>query len=127
MASVAIWFGLLLILLGVGGYAASGAASLTALIPAGFGLVLALTGFLARDPSRRKLMMHIAATVGILGFLGSARGLARLGAVVAGEPVERPAAIVAQSIMAVLCLLFTFLCVRSFINARRSRTAEGKQ
>jgi hypothetical protein len=69
--------------------------------------------------------MHIAAAVGLLGFLGAARGLTRIGAVLAGEPVERPAAIIAQSIMAVLCLVFVGLCVRSFINARRNPAAEN--
>jgi hypothetical protein len=125
MANTAIWFGLMLILLGVAGYAATGGQSFTALIPAAFGLPLAVTGFLGRDPSRRKLMMHIAAVIGLLGFLGSARGLAGLTAVLTGGVVQRPAAVIAQSIMAVLCLVFTFLCVRSFINARRSRLAEG--
>ena len=122
MATTAIWFGLALILLGVGGWAATGAESPTALIPAAFGLILAVVGFLARDHARRKLMMHIAVVVGLLGFLGSVRGLAKIGAVIAGDAVERPAAVVSQSIMAVLCLVFTFLCVRSFINARRARS-----
>lgn len=123
MANVAIWFGLVLILLGVGGFAATGGHSPTALIPAAFGLALAVTGFLARNPERRKLMMHIAVTIGLLGFLGSARGLMKITAVLAGEPVERKAAVIAQSIMALWCLLFTYLCVRSFVSARRSRAS----
>ena len=123
MANTAVWFGLALIVLGAGGYAATGGQSPTALIPAAFGLALAITGFFGRAPERRKLMMHIAATVGLLGFFGSVRGLTKLTAVLSGEAVERPAAVVSQSIMALLCLLFTFLCVRSFVNARRSRTS----
>jgi lysylphosphatidylglycerol synthetase-like protein (DUF2156 family) len=121
MANTAIWFGLALILLGVGGYAATGGQSPTALIPAAFGLLLALAGFLGRDPAKRKLMMHIAATVALLGFLGSVQGLLKLPALLGSEPLERPAAVMAQSVMGILCLVFTVLCVRSFINARRSR------
>jgi hypothetical protein len=70
--------------------------------------------------------MHIAAVIGLLGFVGAARGLTRIGAVLAGEPVERPAAVIAQSLMAVICLIFVVLCVRSFINARRSGALETR-
>lgn len=66
--------------------------------------------------------MHVAAIVGVLGFLGSARGLGNLIPLLAGQEVARPGAVIAQSIMAILMLIFTFLCVRSFINARRNRT-----
>ena len=48
MAKITITFGVLLILLGVIGYLAPGIHSLTALIPAVFGLVLVVLGFLAR-------------------------------------------------------------------------------
>jgi hypothetical protein len=119
MATIALWFGLALIALGVVGYIATGMQSPTALIPAVFGVLLAILSMMARNPARRKLAMHIAVVVGILGFFGSVRGLANLGAVLAGEPVARPAAVVTQSIMAVLMLAFIYLCVRSFVMARR--------
>jgi hypothetical protein len=122
MANVAIAFGVVLMLLGIGGYFGSGMVSLTALIPAAFGLVLLVLGFVARDPGKRKHAMHVAAMIGVLGFLGSARGLGKLLPMLSGQPVERPGAVIAQSIMAILMLIFTWLCVRSFINARRSRT-----
>ena len=60
--------------------------------------------------------------VGLLGFLGSARGLLQLPALLTGGEVARPAAVMAQSVMAILMLLFVFLCVRSFINARVRRS-----
>ncbi len=124
MANVAVGFGLALIVLGLGGYAITGMQSATALIPAFFGLVLTVCGLLGRNPGRRKLMMHIAVVVGLLGFIGSARGLMGLFRLIAGDPVERPAAVAAQAIMALLTLIFTILCVRSFINARRNRSLE---
>jgi hypothetical protein len=65
------------------------------------------------------MAMHIAVVVGILGFAGSASGLAKIGAVLAGDPVERPAAVITQSIMAVMMLAFVYLCIRSFVIARR--------
>jgi hypothetical protein len=121
MAKTTLAFGIVLIVLGVVGYLASGAASPTALIPAGLGVVLLLLGLLARDPGKRKLAMHIAVVVGLIGFLGSLPGLLKLPALIAGEPVARPAAVLAQSLMAVLTGIFVGLCVRSFILARRPR------
>lgn len=122
MANTTVGFGVALLILGIAGYFGSGMASLTALIPAAFGLVLVILGVIARDPQKRKLAMHFAAMIGVLGFLGSARGLAQLGAMVAGESVARPNAVIAQGVMAILMLIFVVLCVRSFINARRGRT-----
>ena len=122
MANVAVGFGAVLIVLGIAGYFGSGMVSMTALIPAAFGLVLLVLGVIARDPEKRKHAMHIAAMVGVLGFLGSARGLGKLIPLLSGQLVERPGAVIAQSVMAILMLIFTWLCVRSFINARRSRT-----
>jgi ABC-type Na+ efflux pump permease subunit len=122
MANIAISFGLVLVVLGIVGYFGSGMVSLTALIPAAFGLVLLVLGAVARDPEKRKHAMHVAAMIGVLGFLGSARGLGKLIPLLSGQPVERPGAVIAQSVMAILMLIFTWLCVRSFINARRSRT-----
>jgi hypothetical protein len=124
MANLATGFGAALVLLGIGGYLLTGMESPTALIPAAFGIVLIVCGLWARDPTKRKLMMHIAAAVGVLGFLGSARGLVAFARMLGGETVLRPGAAVAQAIMAILTLLFTILCVRSFINARRNRTLE---
>ena len=122
MANVAVGFGAVLIVLGIAGYFGSGMVSLTALIPAAFGLVLLILGVIARDPEKRKHAMHVAAMIGVLGFLGSARGLGNLIPLVSGQEVARPGAVIAQSIMAILMLIFTWLCVRSFINARRNRT-----
>jgi hypothetical protein len=96
--------------------------SLTALIPAVFGVVLALTGVVARDERKRKHAMHAAVVVALLGFLGSIRGLLQIGAVFDGT-AARPAAVVSQSIMAVLTLGYIVMAVQSFVKARASRRA----
>ena len=121
LATTTIGFGVVLIVLGLVGFFGTGMAHPTALIPAAFGLLLAIFGAMARDDKRRKMAMHIAVTVGLLGFLGSASGLLKLGALLSGGEVERPAAIVAQSIMAVLMAVYVAMCVKSFIDARRRR------
>ncbi len=123
MPRIAIVFGSLLVLVGVGFYIGTGAASVTALIPAFIGLPLALLGGLATRENLRRHAMHGAAALGLLGFLGSARGLVQLPALLAGEPLARPAAVAGQSLTAVLCLVFVILCVRSFVAARRKRSS----
>lgn len=121
MPQTAVVFGVLLSLVGVGFYAGTGAASVTALIPAFIGLPLVVAGFLARREGLRRHAMHAAALLGTLGVLGSLRGAVQLPALVGGGEVARPAAVSAQSITAALCLVFVALCVRSFVNARRER------
>lgn len=123
MAGTTIGIGLALVGVGLVGYFGTGAEHPTALIPAGFGVVLAILGELARNEQRRALYMHIAVTVGLLGFLGSFMGLVRFFRLLAGEAVARPDAVKAQAAMAALTGIFVILCVRSFINARRNRTA----
>jgi len=84
---------------------------------------LAVFGALARDDSKRKMAMHIAVTVGLLGFLGTVPGLLKIGTMLSGGEVTRPAAVIAQSIMAVLMAVYVAMCVKSFIDARKRRAS----
>jgi len=120
MPSVTVALGVVLIILGLAGYFLTGGVSVTALIPAAFGVVLAVAGLLARDPGKRKHAMHAAVVVALLGFLGSARGLLQIGALVNGT-AARPAAVISQTIMAVLTLVYIVMAVRSFVAARAAR------
>lgn len=130
MPTTAITSGILLILLGLGGfgYAAvnlppdmSVTKILTALIPAALGLILTVLGFLAKSKENlRKHLMHGAALVGLLGFLATVSSALKLPALFNGT-AERPLAIVSQFLTAIICLVFVLLCVKSFIDARRSR------
>lgn len=120
MATTTIGFGIVLIVLGLAGFFGTGAAHPTALIPAIFGVLLAVLGAMARDEKRRKLAMHIAVTVGLLGFLGTVGGLFQLGSAFMGQAAQ-PAAVYSKSIMAVLMLIYVGMCVKSFIDARRAR------
>lgn len=122
MASTTIAVGVVLIVLGLGSYFLTGGVSATALIPAAFGLVIAIAGLIARDERKRMHAMHGAVLVALIGFLGSVRGLMGIGGVIDGT-AARPAAVIAQSIMAVLLLIYLVTAIRSFIAARRSRTA----
>jgi hypothetical protein len=114
--------GVFLIVLGVGAYFGTGGQSVTALIPAFIGVPLAVLGFVARDPGRRKGAMHVAVALALVGFLGSARGVPGAIALASGEEVARPAAVVVQTAMAFLCAIFLSLAVKSFLDARRNRS-----
>ena len=117
MASTTIGIGVFLILLGLVGYFGSGMVSVTALIPAAFGIALAVLGWLARDDSKRKLVMHIAVTVGLAGLIGAL--IRPIRAFSAGASLNF--AIIMQLTMAATLGVFVTLCVRSFVNARRAR------
>ena len=124
MAKVTIVFGVLLILLGVLGYAVSDAKSLTAFIPSVVGVILLILGAVAAaKPQLNEHVMHAAVTIALLGFLGAAPGLFKSIAWMAGTEPARPGAVRAQAIMAIVLLLYIVLCVRSFIAARRARTS----
>ncbi|MBX7152111.1 hypothetical protein K1X84_10750 [bacterium] len=118
MPKVTMLFGFLFIALGVGGYFVTDRVSVTALIPAFFGIALVILGYIARKENLRKHMMHIAVLLGLLGLIGSFSGLIKLFTLLSGNEVARPAAVVSQSIMAIACLVFVMMCVYSFISAR---------
>ncbi|MHC4943797.1 MAG: hypothetical protein ACYTG7_12340 [Planctomycetota bacterium] len=113
-------YALLLIVLGIGGYILTDFVSVTALIPAFFGVVFLILAFLARKESLRKHMMHAASFLALLGFLGTVWGFKGVYLLLAGEEVERAEAAMSRSMMALLSLAFFCLCMRSFIRARRS-------
>lgn len=119
MSTISIVFSLLFIALGLFGFIRYHAQ--TALIPAYVGVVLLICGWMARKDEWRMHAMHGAALIGIIGFLGSVKGLLSLPKLLAGEALERPHAVALQSIMAILCAVFIGLCVKSFIDARIAR------
>jgi len=119
MPDTAIWTGRVLILIGIIGYGYGiyeGNASLTALIPAVFGIVLMVLGHLAvAKESMRKHMMHLAVIFALLGFiLPAGRLISKFGS------LTMSAAVISQAVMAFVCLIFVVLAVRSFVAARRS-------
>lgn len=124
MPSTSIVSGVLLILIGIIGYAFSlidGHTSVTALIPSAFGLLLLIFGLIAKsNENLRKHLMHAAVLVGLLGFLIPAwRLISRM------NDLTVSLAVLSQAAMAIVCLFFVILSVQSFINARRNRENVG--
>jgi hypothetical protein len=121
VGKLTIVFGVILMVVGAAGYVATGSAHPTALIPTWIGLVLAVAGILALNPARRMLWMHIAVTVGLLGFLGTIPGAIDMVKMAMGTVLPHPIAAEEKFATCVICLIFVAFCVRSFIAARRAR------
>ncbi|HXF42756.1 MAG TPA: hypothetical protein VNK26_03380 [Pyrinomonadaceae bacterium] len=117
MPLTAIIIGEALFVLGIAGYAyglLNGNASLTALIPSVFGLIISLCGILSRSRQNlRKHLMHIAAVVAFVGFIVSG---GRLFSKI--NELTFSAATVSLTLMALLCLIFLIVAINSFISAR---------
>jgi hypothetical protein len=117
MPAVTRTVGFLLVLLGVVGYVGTGAASITALIPAMVGALFLILAMAARNVAARKHVMHAAVALALLAVLGVVPRI--LAAVNAGD-VGRPA-VLAQIAMAVILAVYVLLGVKSFIDARKAR------
>ncbi|HBS38521.1 hypothetical protein N9381_12460 [Paracoccaceae bacterium] len=94
--------------------------SWTSLIPALFGLPIAAMGLLTiRMPEKTKLFMHIAVTLGLIVCLGGLDFLRGFGS--EGGPFSNPWAGLSKLVMAVTGAGYVYLCVKSFIFARKMR------
>ena len=125
MAKLTIGFGILLVLLGVFGFVATGSAHPTALIPSAIGLFFVLFGVMANadDSKKRMLWMHISVTVALLAFIGTIPADIDTIRLAHGAYFAHPAAVEEKGALSLLCLIYVLFCVRSFIAARRSRLA----
>lgn len=110
----AIISAVLLIAWSIVSYFLSESRSFTAFIPAGFGLLIGLCGFVGRREGARKHAMHGAAVLALLGVAGGfGMGLRK----VFSEPGM---AAYSQLFLGVVCLVLLITCIRSFIQARRA-------
>jgi hypothetical protein len=118
MPRITVVFSLLYIALGLAGFFLTGGVHKTALIPAIIGVVLLVLGLLGGKENLRMHVMHAA----LLALLGTARSLLQLPAAFDGT-AARPGAVFAQAATAVLSVIYLAVGVRSFIAARRARSA----
>ena len=125
MTRIAMFFGVMLIALGLIGYFAPDTfgktgpegKSPTALIPAAIGLILLICGaVVSANPKLRKLVMHVAALVGLIGAAGGFMPL------VMRKFDFELASVVSGLLMIILSGLFVIFCVRSFVLARIARS-----
>ena len=111
--------GVLLVVLGVASYVTTGAASVTALIPAAVGAVLAVCGLVAsRSRAPRPVALHVALAIALVGLLGTVTALGRIGSVLMTGGPARPA-LVARASMAVILLVYVAVALRAIVKSRR--------
>ncbi|ELZ04779.1 hypothetical protein C482_03256 [Natrialba chahannaoensis JCM 10990] len=101
--SLAVGVGLLI--LGVGAYIASGFESITALIPALFGVLVIGLRIAGDAVGRERLATYGIGALALAGIFGSARGIPDLLALLTGSAVESTIAAVSQGLMIVFCLV----------------------
>ncbi len=116
--------GIALVVLGVGAYALTAAASVTALIPAFVGLPLLACAALARSATRRRPALAGALAVALLGAAGSAMNAARIGEAIAGT-AQRPAAVWVSTIMFVLLVAYLVAGGRAMLGSRAASSSRG--
>ena len=121
MTSLTRALGVALVAVGVVAFIGTGAESATALIPAVLGGIILVLGIVATRPAAHRSAIHAALAVAVLGALGTLMNVAELPALLSGDEVERPTAVVASTITFVLCAVYVALGVRSFIAARKAR------
>ena len=119
MESISIIYGLSLILWGVIVNYSTSSSSITSLIPSFLGVPILFFSILAIIfSSKKKLFMHIVVLFGVLIFIG---GLDVLRSVSNGHFLNFFWADVSKTMMLITGIFFTYLCVQSFIFARKNR------
>jgi hypothetical protein len=124
MAKTAIALGVLLILLGFLGYVSAGTEPFRPLVPAMFGFLISLFGWfgLTDDPKKRMIFMHVAVTIGLIGFLVTVWSIVEYVQMLRGvRQFPHPVVVQEWAATSVVLLFFVLLSVRSFVAARRSR------
>ncbi|MFZ0663195.1 MAG: hypothetical protein WAM66_10920 [Acidobacteriaceae bacterium] len=126
MAKSAIALGVLLILLGILGFVSAGTHSALTLLPALFGFLISIFGLFALtdDAKKRMLFMHIAVTIGLIGFLANFWSIVEYVRMMRGHQFPHPVIVEERAAAAAILLFFVLLSVRSFVAARRTRTQE---
>lgn len=119
MPNLTLGYGIFLIVWGVAVSILSDSDSFTSYFPSFLGAPIAVSGWMAKsNPERRKDWMHVAVVFGLLCALGGTRFF-----MVMGDGLDY-----ASGSMLMLFLsgsAYTFLCVRSFIEARKAREASA--
>lgn len=104
-------FAVALVALGVVGYFGTGRASLTALIPAAFGLLVALLSLVAwLSPNWGGPLRIATVSVGVVGFLATARSLVVLSRSLGSDSSVAPATL-SKAVMSLSCLAFVVVAL----------------
>ena len=120
MEGISVIYGIFLITWGFGVTFLSESTSATSLIPSILGAPILVLSILALwMPERKKLLMHISVTFGLLIFLGGIDFLR--GFLGSSGPFENAWAGSSKLMMLITGLVYCFLCIQSFRFARINR------
>ena len=116
MSNLTIGYGGLLIAWGIAASLLSGSNSVTSFIPSIMGVPLLISGLMTNfQPHKKKFWMHIAVVFGLLCALGGTRFF-----MVMSDGIDYASG--SMLMLLVTGSLYTYLCVQSFIHARKSAT-----
>ena len=117
MEKISIFYGLFMIIWGIITSYASNSNSLTSYIPSFLGCLIFIFAALAiYIPSKKKLFMHIVVTLGLIIFIGGLDIFRNLDGL-----FDYLWPNLSKLIMMTTGLFFTYLCIKSFIHARKQR------
>lgn len=126
MVKTTIGFGVALVLTGVVAFGLT-LGSVTALIPAFMGGIVLVLGLVARArPAAAGGLVVAALVIALLAVFGSFRGVGGVLAMLAGNPVERPVAAVAQTVTLLLSVAYLVVAGRAWLGARKGRMAAAE-
>ena len=110
--------GVALVVLGIGAWVLTDFASMTALIPALFGILLVGLSSAGQETNHERLAVYGIGALGALGVLGSLRGVPDIIAFVTGGEVDSTVAVASQGSMIVLGLVLVVVAVRAVLASR---------
>lgn len=113
--TLGIALGGVLVAVGIVAYVLSDFASVTALIPAVFGVVIASLAVAGRRTQREKLAILGIGVLALLGVLGSVRGVSDVIALLTGGAVDSTVAAVAQGVMILVGLVLLVAAGRDLL------------
>ncbi len=119
MERVSLVYGSFLFLWGLIVSSLSGSASFTSYIPSILGVFIIIFALLAIIvSSKKKLFMHIVVTFGLIIFIGGLDLIRNY-----SDLFDNFWADLSKLMMMITGLFFTYLCVKSFIHARKNKTS----
>ncbi len=117
-ATLGMVLGGVLGVVGIAAYVISGFASLTALIPTLFGVLIAGLGAVGRSDERQRIAIYGIGILAALGVLGSLRGVPDIIALLSGSSVDSVVATVSQGLMIVFSVVLVVSVVRYVLDSR---------
>ena len=123
LENLSICYGLFLIIWGIIVSLISKSDSFTSYIPSFLGLPILIFSYLAiKFDAKKKIYMHIVVLIGLIVFFG---GLDFLRSILIGSAFENTWADISKLMMLLTGFFFTFLCIKSFIHARKSKVIDN--